>query len=99
LRPRGGPLLAGELLIVGGLAPSVRAYARSTGAPAGELTLPGDLVTAPHVFLNNGVPVLVAVTTDIVKGATVIGFIPAAGSPSPFTALPNPAAIPALTFP
>jgi outer membrane protein assembly factor BamB len=98
LRPRGGPLLSGSTLIVGGLAPSVRAFASATGAPAGDLTLPGELVAPPHVFLDNGVPVLVAVTTDIVKGATVIGFTPAGGMPSPFSPLPNQPAVPALTL-
>jgi outer membrane protein assembly factor BamB len=99
LRPRGGPLLAGEQLIIGGLAPSVRGYAISTGAPAGEAPLPGELVAVPHLFLSNGLPVLIAVTTDIVKGTTVIGFTPAAGLPTPFTTLPNPPVVPALTFP
>jgi hypothetical protein len=43
--------------------------------------------------------VLVAITTDIVAGATVIAFIPAAGLPTPFAPLPNPPVVPALTFP
>jgi outer membrane protein assembly factor BamB len=99
LRPRSTPLLAGSTLIVGGLTPSVRGYASATGAPAGELTLPSDLAAPPHLFWNGGVPVLVAVTTDIAKGATVIGFIPGAGFPTPFAALPNPPVVPVLTFP
>jgi outer membrane protein assembly factor BamB len=99
LRPRSGPLLAGETLIVGGLGPSLRAYSTLTGAPAGELSLPADLAAPPHVFWDGGVPVLVAVTTDIVKGATVIGFTPAAGLPTPFAPLPNQPVMPALTFP
>ena len=99
LRPRSTPLLAGSTLIVGGLTPSVRGYATATGAPAGELTLPSDLAAPPHLFWNGGVPVLVAVTTDIAKGATVIGFIPGAGFPTPFAALPNPPVVPVLTFP
>ena len=99
LRPRSGPLLAGGSLIVGGLGPSVRAYSSSTGAPAGELSLPADLAAPPHVFWNGGVPVLVAVTADIVKGATVIGFTPATGLPTPFAPLPNQPVVPALTFP
>ena len=99
LRPRGSPLLAGSTLVIGGLTPSVRGYAIATGAPAGDLTLPADLAAAPHLFWNGGVPVLVAVTTDLVKGATVIGFIPGTGLPTPFTALPNPPTVPALTFP
>jgi outer membrane protein assembly factor BamB len=99
LRPRSGPLLAGGTLIVGGLGPSVRAYSSSTGAPAGELALPGDLAAPPHVFWNGGAGVLVAVTMDIVKGATVIGFTSAAGLPTPFAPLPNPPVVPALTFP
>lgn len=99
LRPRSTPLLAGSTLIVGGLTPSVRGYASATGAPAGELTLPSDLAAPPHLFWNGGVPVLVAVTTDIAKGATVIGFIPGTGFPTPFAALPNPPVVPVLTFP
>jgi outer membrane protein assembly factor BamB len=99
LRPRSGPLLAGGTLVVGGLTPSVRGYAIETGAPAGELTLPADLAAPPHVFWDRGFPVLVAVTTDLVAGATVIGFTPAGGMPTPFTALPNQPAVPALTFP
>jgi outer membrane protein assembly factor BamB len=99
LRPRGSPLLAGSIVVVGGLTPSVRGYTTATGAPAGELTLPADLAAPPHLFWNGGVPVLVAVTTDLVKGATVIGFIPGAGLPTPFAPLPNQPAVPALTLP
>jgi hypothetical protein len=43
--------------------------------------------------------VMVAVTVDIVKGATVIGFTPATGLPTPFAPLPNQPVVPALTFP
>jgi outer membrane protein assembly factor BamB len=99
LRPRSGPLLAGETLIIGGLGPSVRAYSSTTGVPAGELSLPADLAAPPHVFWNGGVPVLVAVAMDIVKGATVIAFTPATGLPTPFAPLPNQPVMPALTFP
>ncbi len=99
LRPRGGPLLAGGTLIVGGLNTSIRGYLASSGAPAGDLTLPGDLAAAPHVFLNGGIPVLVAVTNDIVKGATVIGFTPAIGMPAAFSALPKQNPVPALSLP
>jgi outer membrane protein assembly factor BamB len=99
LRPRSGPVLAGGTLIIDGLGPSVRAYSSSTGAPAGEVSLPADLAAPPHVFWNGGVPMMVAVTMDIVKGATVIGFIPATGLPTPFAPLPNQPLVPALTFP
>jgi len=99
LRPRGSPLLAGSIVVVGGLTPSVRGYTVATGAPAGDLTLPADLAAPPHLFWNGGIPMLVAVTTDLVKGATVIGFIPGAGLPTPFAPLPNPPTAPALTFP
>jgi outer membrane protein assembly factor BamB len=97
IRPRGGPLLVGSTLIVGGLAPAVRGYAVATGTPAGEATLPADLAAPPHVFLNDGVPMLIAVISDIVNGATVMAFIPAIGLPSPFSPLPNqPTAPPPL---
>jgi outer membrane protein assembly factor BamB len=99
LRPRGSPLLAGNTLVVGGLTPSVRGYAIATGAPAGDLTLPADLAASPHLFWDGGIPVLVAVTTDLLKGATVIGFIPGTGFPTPFAALPNQPTVPVLTFP
>jgi outer membrane protein assembly factor BamB len=99
LRPRGSPLLAASTLIIGGLTPSVRGYAMATGAPAGDVTLPADLAAAPHLFWNGGVPVLVAVTADLVKGATVIGLIPGTGLPTPFAALPNPPTVPPLTVP
>jgi hypothetical protein len=89
IRPRGGPLLVGSTLIVGGLAPSVRGYAAATGAPAGEVTLPSELAAPPHVFVHDGVPTLVAVTSDIVNGATVMAFTPAIGLPGPFSPLPN----------
>jgi outer membrane protein assembly factor BamB len=98
-RPRNGLLYVSGTLVVGGLSPSVRGYAEKTGAPAGDLTLPGELVAPPHVFTDAGLPVLVAVTTDIVKGAIVGGYIPAAGLPGPFTPLPNQPAVPALTLP
>ena len=52
LRPRSGPLVAGTTVVVGGLAPSVRAYATATGAPAGELSFKTDLAAPPHVFLQ-----------------------------------------------
>jgi outer membrane protein assembly factor BamB len=99
LRPRSGPILAGRLLIVHGLAPSIRGFTAATGAPAGEIALPGDLAAPPHVFVSGGLPVLVAVTGDIVKGATVAGFTPAIGMPAPFAPLPNQPAVPALTLP
>jgi hypothetical protein len=67
----------------------VRGYAAATGAPAGEVTLPSDLVAPPHVFVNDGLPMLIAVTGDIVNGATVLAFIPAIGLPGPFSPLPN----------
>jgi outer membrane protein assembly factor BamB len=99
VRPRSGPILAGGLVIVHGLAPTIRGFSSATGAPAGEVALPGDLAAPPHVFVSRGVPVLVAVTGDIVKGATVVAFIPAIGLPVPFAPLPNQPAVPALTWP
>jgi outer membrane protein assembly factor BamB len=99
LRPRAGPILVGTTLVVGGLAPSVRAYASATGTAAGDLSLKTELVAPPHVFVNGGVPVLVAITTDIAAGATVFGFTPAAGLPTPFAPLPNPPVVPPLAFP
>jgi outer membrane protein assembly factor BamB len=100
LRPKSGPLLAGDALIVSGLSPTLRAYSKETGAPVGEVALGAELAAPPHLVLGADGPVLVAVSSDIVKGAVVGGFSramePAA---APLTALPNPVPAPAAPIP
>jgi outer membrane protein assembly factor BamB len=97
MRPRGGPMLARGILVVGGLSPTLRAYSALNGAPAGEVALPTDLAAPLHLYTDGALPQLIAVTSDIARGATVLGFIramePAA---QPMAPLPNPTPAPAV---
>jgi outer membrane protein assembly factor BamB len=68
-RPIGGPVAAGDILLVPGLAPEIPAFAMKTGAPAGKVALHGEL-TAPPLILAAGGPgsfSLVAVTGETVQ--------------------------------
>jgi hypothetical protein len=72
-RPIAGPIEAADTLIVAGLVPPMRAYLATDGKPGGELTAAGELAAPPHLFLPDKapLPIVIAVTRDIVKGATV----------------------------
>lgn len=91
MRPRGGPLLTGETLIVSGLSQTLRAYSARTGAPLGEFALASEPVSPVHAIPNEPAPFVIAVTGDILKGATVISFT-RENEPRvlPIAALPNP---------
>ncbi|RPH73366.1 MAG: hypothetical protein EHM88_24175, partial [Candidatus Rokuibacteriota bacterium] len=54
-RPVGGPVLAGSLLLVPGLAPEVPAFHAATGAPAGKIVV-GDELIAPPLLLPAEAP-------------------------------------------
>jgi len=73
LRPTTGPIRAGETIIVTGLAETLPAFAAKDGSQAGELTPGGEVVAPPHILEIPGIygPVVVAITRDVVKGATV----------------------------
>ena len=73
LRPSAGPLKAADMLIVGGVAPTLRAYLMKDGAQAGELPTGGEMACPPRLLDIPGLPTptLVIVTRDIAKGATV----------------------------
>lgn len=71
-RPTRGVVRAGELLLVSGLAPKVSAFAMKDGAPAGEITSPGELAASPFVIQVRGVPQVVLVSRDIAKGTRVL---------------------------
>ena len=111
LRPSTGPIRAADALIVAGPAPTLRAYKVQDGKPAGEFASPGEQAARPHLFADatRAFPVVIAVTRDIVKGATVVAltrsvdptivpFIPLPGmiQMAPATA---PAASPSSTSP
>ncbi len=53
-RPVGGPVLAGSLLLVPGLAPEVQAFRAATGTPAGRIVV-GDELIAPPLLLAGDV--------------------------------------------
>jgi len=73
LRPTTGPIRAGETIIVTGLAETLPAFAVKDGSNAGELTPGGEVVAPPHILEIPGIygPVVIAITRDVVKGATV----------------------------
>ena len=76
MRPTRGPLMAGSTLVVTGIAPMLRAYSVKDGKPAGELSTAGEITAAPYsIGAPHGLPQLLVVTRDIVKGtvATMAG--------------------------
>jgi len=96
-RPSRGPVLAGDALIVSGLSTSARAYSARDGKPAGEIAPGAELAAAPHLVVQgaNGQPMLIVVTRDIAKGATVTALARSFDPPlAPFAPLPNITAVP-----
>ena len=73
LRPTSGPVRAGGTIVVGGLQPPLRAFNSKDGASAGDIAAPGELAAPPHLLIDpeGDQPLLVIVTRDIAKGATV----------------------------
>jgi outer membrane protein assembly factor BamB len=89
LRPRWGPLWAGETILVSGLAPTVIGYRVTDGTAIGGEKLAGDLA-ALYVLEGTIVPTFVAVILDIAKGDTVFAFSRVIDPPStPVSPLPN----------
>ena len=92
LRPTAGPLKAGETVIVAGIAPTLRGYNAKDGKTAGDLAARGEIAAPPYLFDDPSrvLPVLIVLTRDIAKGATVTAitrtFEPAIASIAP---LPN----------
>lgn len=73
-RPTAGPVEASDVLLVTGLATAVPAYRTADGTPAGDLATGEEIAAPPYVTTFPGVygPVIVLVTRDMVKGATVL---------------------------
>ena len=89
LRPLTGPLMAGATVIVSGVAPPLRAYLTKDGAPAGEVTVEGELAAA-YVLSGSRLPLLVVVAREIAKGTTVTVLTRAFEPPIvPIAPLPN----------
>ena len=73
-RPTRGPTRAGDLLLVSGLSPKVSAFAIKDGAPAGDVTSPGELAAAPYVSVVKGLPQVVLVSRDVAAGTRLLAF-------------------------
>jgi outer membrane protein assembly factor BamB len=94
LRPTGGPVKAAETLLVRGLSDKLPGYKVEDGTAAGDAATGGEVAAPPHVVTlpETYGPVLIVVTRDIVKGATVTAL--ASSIEPPLTpsvgVLPNP---------
>jgi len=60
MRPSGGPLVVGDVVIVAGVAAEVHAYRTQTGEPAGKSESAADLASAPQL-VPAAVPALTSV--------------------------------------
>jgi hypothetical protein len=107
LRPAWGPLEAGDTVLITGVAPVVRGVSAKDGKPAGELPALGEIAAPLHLAIvpRQPLPMVIVVTRDIAKGATVTAllrsFEPAI---APVAPLPNlitilPAGSPTATGP
>lgn len=96
-RPTRGVVRVGDTLLVSGLSAKVTAYAVRDGAPAGEVTAPGEVASAPHVAEVRGLPQVVLVSRDIEAGTRIAAFRRSVDPlmDSPLPVLPNPLVIPA----
>lgn len=71
IRPTRGPVVAGDVLLVSGIAPDVPAYFAKDGTPAGSVAARGELATQPHVLMGPSLPEVVVVTRDLARGTLV----------------------------
>ena len=82
LRPRAGPVRSGDLLVVSGVAPSLRMYAMKDGSPAGDTATDGELAAPPYVLPDADVETLIIVTRHLEKG-TILTALARASEPAP----------------
>lgn len=68
LRPTGAPILAGDIVLVTGVVPTLPTFLRRSGEPAGTATLPGDIAAGPHIVEHPWAPFVFAITRDIARG-------------------------------
>jgi outer membrane protein assembly factor BamB len=61
-RPSAGPTVIGSTVVVPGTSLEIRAFRAATGSPAGTITVPDPLATAPAFGVADGVPAMAAVT-------------------------------------
>jgi len=97
LRPTSGPIRAAQALLVTGVAEKLPAYGAGDGTPAGDVAPGGEIAAPPHVLTLPGTygPVVIVVTRDIVKGATVKALTRSIEPliVTPIGALPNPVSL------
>ena len=86
-----GPLLAGDALIISGIGRDLPAFSAANGRPSSNLSLPGELVAAPHAYDVGGIPALAVITHDIATGAALLAYRRRIEPEMrPMTPLPNP---------
>ncbi len=91
LRPRSGPLMTSDALLVAGLTPGVRAFQIANGAPAADVPTTQDVAAPPHIAPGAVGPILIIVTRDLIKGTTVYAFTrQVEPAMAPVAPLPNP---------
>ncbi|MSO45366.1 MAG: hypothetical protein EXQ59_01165 [Acidobacteria bacterium] len=74
LRPTTGPIRAGGTIVISGVAPTVRGFNATDGAPAGDQSTGGELAAPAHVLDEgtNPLPRIIILTRDISKGAAAL---------------------------
>ena len=100
-RPESGPVVIGKTVAVPGRAAGIRGFNTDTGRPAGQLTLPDQMVVQPIFFTGPDGRQLVAAVTANLKGENrliVAGSVTAFLPVTPLTTLPGaPVTMPTLT--
>jgi outer membrane protein assembly factor BamB len=95
LRTRAGPAQAGDVLVVGGVSPTVRTFRLDNGTPAGDIETGADVAAPPYVLDSPGGPIVIVVTRDLVKGAEVRAITRRIEpTVAPIAPLPNPIPLP-----
>lgn len=95
-RPTRGPVLAGDVLLVSGLAPKVAAYTMKDGSPAGDVTASGELAASPFMTEARSLPQVVLVARGVTGGTHLLAFRRSVepALTAPLSALPNPVVVP-----
>jgi eukaryotic-like serine/threonine-protein kinase len=74
MRPSRGPVMVGDVVLVTGNGPVVRAFAAKDGANAGDLPAGNGVSALPHVDVRGGLPAVTLVVADLAKGMIVNAF-------------------------
>jgi hypothetical protein len=74
VRPTRGPVRAGDLLLVSGIAPRIATFATKDGTPSTDISAPGELAGEPYPTLTLGLPQVVLVARDVAAGTRVLAY-------------------------